>query len=222
MQSPYDLVLFDLDGTISDPSLGILRSLNHALGYFGFPPILQSNVGAFIGPPLDQTFRALTGEADDHSIEAMVVKFRERYADIGYSENELYPGMVDALELLFESGLPLGICTSKRVDFAERILSMFGIRGYFRFVNGGEVGIHKWEQVALLRSQGLVSDASIMVGDRAPDIIAGHRNGLHAAGVLWGHGSLDELQSEQPSHLFATPAELMEAMSGTIKEGQRP
>lgn len=212
MESPHDLVLFDLDGTISDPSLGICRCLNHALQHFGFASIAQSAVGACIGPPLDESFRALTGIHVQSELNAMVAKFRERYGDIGYSENELYSGVVESLEVLHDARVPLGICTSKRIDFAERILAMFEIRSLFRFVSGGEIGVHKWDQVAALRTQNLVTQASIIIGDRAIDIIAGHRNGLTSAGVLWGHGSRAELEQEQPRYLFASPSELPQAL----------
>jgi phosphoglycolate phosphatase len=85
---------------------------------------------------------------------------------------------------------------------------MFGLRSHFRFVNGGEIGVHKWQQIESLLARGKVSRSSVMVGDRAVDLIAAHHNGLQAAGVLWGHGSRSELESEHPSYLFSSPAEL--------------
>ena len=204
-----DLLLFDLDGTLSDPLQGIGRSINYALEHFGFAPLTMTELAAYVGPPLDQTFRTLTGASVESDVLALVAKYRERYADVGYSENVLYPGIPEALSQLETAGVSMGICTSKRVDFAEKILRMFGLRAHFRFVNGGEIGIHKWQQIEGLRANGMVSTSSIMVGDRDVDMIAAHRNGLKAAGVLWGYGSRTELEQEQPHYLLARTVEVV-------------
>ncbi len=204
-----DLLLFDLDGTLSDPLVGIGRSINYALSHFGYEPLSLTELAVCVGPPLDQTFKTLTGATADRDVHAMVAKYRERYADVGYSENVLYPGIPEALETIEKSGIPMGVCTSKRVDFAEQILNMFGLRSHFRLVNGGEVGTHKWQQIEGLLAKGLVSTSSIMIGDRDVDLIAAHRNGLQSAGVLWGYGSRAELANEQPRHLLAHPSELV-------------
>ncbi len=209
MNRPHDLVMFDLDGTISNPIVGIGRSINHALTHFGHSPLELGDLAVHIGPPLDEAFRSLTGMSSAEQIARYIAKYRERYAEVGYSENELYPGIPEALGRLAETGVPLAVCTSKRFDFAELILEMFGLRSHFRFVNGGEIGKQKWQQVAELKSQGLVTGKSVMVGDRAVDLIAAHRNGMHAAAVLWGHGSPAELSVEQPSYMFFDPDELI-------------
>jgi phosphoglycolate phosphatase len=208
MAAAHDLLLLDLDGTISDPLVGIGRSINHALSHFGFAPLQMSQVPAYIGPPLDESFRALTSITDGEQIGEFVAKYRERYAEIGYAENELYPGIPEALERLAAAGVPLGVCTSKRVDFAERILRMFGLHDHFAFVSGGEIGTHKWQQIERLLADRCITRSAVMVGDRAVDITAAHRNGLSAAGVLWGHGSREELEREQPRYLLSTPAQL--------------
>jgi len=136
-------LVFDLDGTISDPALGIARSVNYALRAFGLDLIPEDIVSDYIGPPIDVTFRRLAPSAEEDCIVQLVSKFRERYSDVGYSENVLYPGIPEALSYLVGRGSLLGICTTKRVDFAERILKQFAIRDLFRFVNGGDVGIEK-------------------------------------------------------------------------------
>lgn len=145
MPDSPDLLLFDLDGTLSDPLVGIGRSINYALSHFGCAPLELSQLAAYVGPPLDQTFRTLTAATGDDDIHALVAKYRERYAEVGYSENVLYPGIPEALTALAASGIPMGICTSKRADFAEKILEMFGLRKHFRFVSGGEIGVQKWQ-----------------------------------------------------------------------------
>lgn len=215
MEESYDLVLFDLDGTLSDPLVGIGRSINYALSHFGHAQLELHELAVHIGPPLDQAFRAITGVRSATQLNAFVAKYRERYGEVGYSENVLYPGIVEALAILRDASVPLGVCTSKRSDFAEQILEMFGLRSYFRFVSGGEIGVHKWQQVEGLLMQGLITRSTVMVGDRAVDLVAAHRNGLHAAGVLWGHGSRAELEKERPRYLFASPAELQSLIGAT-------
>lgn len=209
MPPAHDVILFDLDGTLSDPLVGIGRSINHALAHFGYAPLELSALSAHVGPPLDESFRAITGLRAHDDVSRLVVKYRERYAEVGYAENELYPGIPEALAALCDAGIPLGVCTTKRVDFAERILEMFGLRHHFRFVSGGEIGIAKSQQIADLVAQGRASTSSVMVGDRAVDVIAAHHNGLHAAGVLWGHGSRAELEGERPRYLFGAVPELL-------------
>jgi phosphoglycolate phosphatase len=209
MSKPHDLVMFDLDGTISDPIVGIGRSINYALTHFGHSPLELDDLAVHIGPPLDEAFRTITGISSAEQIAPYIAKYRERYAEVGYAGNELYPGIPEALARLAKAGVPLAVCTSKRIDFAELILEMFGLRSHFRFVNGGEIGKQKWQQVAELKSQGLVTAKSVMVGDRAVDLIAAHRNGMHAAAVLWGHGTPAELSGEQPSYMFSDPDELI-------------
>jgi phosphoglycolate phosphatase len=204
------VLIFDLDGTISDPTVGIGRSLNYALAAFGYPEIDEQDVSQYIGPPLDVAFRRLAGDASEDAILGMVAKYRERYGTIGYAENVVYTGIPEALEHLASRGVPMGVCTSKRVDFAERILTLFQLRPYFLFVNGGDIGIGKNAQLRLLLEQGTAGDCSTMIGDRAVDVTAARTNGLRSVGVLWGHGSKQELLGAVPDRLLEFPVELRE------------
>lgn len=208
MPQIHDLVLFDLDGTLSDPLEGFVRSVNYALAHFGRPPRQSAELGSYLGPPIEEIFKTITGDSTDSEIIALVAKYRERYGDVGYAENVLYPGVGEALQSLSAARVPMAVCTSKRRDFAERILRMFGLLEHFRFVDGGDIGVHKAQQIDALRSQRKVSKASVMVGDRAIDMIAAHRNGLQAAGVLWGYGSRAELSEQAPRYLVGSPGEL--------------
>lgn len=209
MTTPAFLV-FDLDGTLSDPLVGIHRSINHALEHFGHAPVPASDISRYIGPPIDLSFKAITGISGAQEISALVSKYRERYSEIGFSENTLYPGVVEALQELAAGGIPIGLCTSKRVDFAERILELFGIRQHFEFLSGGEIGVAKQDQLASLRASETIAAASIMIGDRAVDIEAARANGMRSAGVLWGHGSEQELAAANPDLLLAFPQQLLE------------
>jgi phosphoglycolate phosphatase len=203
-------LVFDLDGTISDPATGAARSINHALSSFGYAEISVESVSRYIGPPIDEVFAYLTGSASRAEITALIAKYRERYAEIGYTENVIYPGIVAAIETLSARAVPLGVCTTKRADFAGQILSLFGIREHFRFVSGGEVGITKEAQLKALLADGTIDARSLMIGDRAVDVQAAHANGLRSVAVLWGHGSRTELAAAGPSLLLESPEQLVE------------
>ncbi len=210
----YENLIFDLDGTISDPKVGIVRSLNYALEAHSYETRQASELCQFIGPPLDHTFSSLVESSDSTLIQSLVSKYRERYADIGYAENTLYSGIPEALRQLNEiKGLRIGICTSKRADFAKRIIEMFSLQDFFCFVNGGDVGIEKWQQLEALLEEGEITQNSIMIGDRFVDITAAHKNNLLSAGVLWGYGSEAELTQHNPLHLLKSPDELTRLMS---------
>lgn len=202
-------LLFDLDGTISDPLEGIAGSFNYALSFYGYEEVPISDIAEYVGPPLDETFKAATGVTDNDKIKAFISKYRERYSDIGFSENKLYPGIKESINALSSKNIPMAICTSKRQDFAERVLDLFGIRHHFRFVSGGDIGIQKWQQIESLIESGAMDLHSIMIGDRSVDLSAAHKNGIKSAGVLWGYGSRAELESQSPVCILSQPADLL-------------
>ena len=206
--SERNTLVFDLDGTISDNSVGIVRSINYALAAYGYADISDDAVTQYIGPPLDSVFSRITRTDSPDRIHELVVKFRERYSDVGYSENTMYAGMPDVLQYLASCGIQMGICTGKRSDFAERILTMFGLRDYFSFVRGGGLGLRKDAQLRGLLVERAIESTSIMIGDRAVDITAARGNGLRSVGVLWGHGSRQELEDAVPDRVMAVPDEL--------------
>lgn len=106
----------------------------------------------------------------------------------------------------------MGVCTSKREDYARRIVDMFGLARYFSFVDGGDVGVEKWQQIGALVANGLQAKSAVMIGDRAVDVLAGKSNNLAAAGVLWGFGLRAELESAAPDYIFETPRELLDVL----------
>ncbi|CAN7762387.1 HAD hydrolase-like protein [Caballeronia sp. LjRoot34] len=200
-------LIFDLDGTLSDPILGISRSINHALTAAGYPARAQSELMQYIGPPLDETFKVLT-EASDAEILNLVSVYRSRYSEVGFSENTIYPGIPSTLRELSERDARLGVCTSKRADFAEKILRLFEIREYFGFVSGDDVGVTERQQIAGLLVEGTVNSRALMIGDRAVDMLAAHENGITVVGVLWGYGSRAELAQQSPLRLLEAVDEL--------------
>ncbi|MCA0900709.1 HAD family hydrolase [Microbulbifer agarilyticus] len=207
----YEWLLFDLDGTLSDPAEGFVNCMNHALVFHDQAPRSTKELTSYIGPPLEHTVSELTGSADHAFVRSMVDKYRERYGDTGYAENTLYPGIQQMLESLRENkSVRLGVCTSKRADFATRILEQFNLLPYFEFVSGGDVGIGKWQQLEKLLAENTISRNTLMIGDRHFDLNAAHKNQLKSAGVLWGYGSREELQEHQPAYLFTHPQEIGE------------
>ncbi len=202
------MLILDLDGTISDPSLGICRCVNYALRSHTFPEVAEDAIIAEIGPPLDETFGKLQPRVDKENITSFISKYRERYAEVGYSENKIYPGITESLRLLSERGVKMGVCTSKREDFAKKILAMFGLLSLFDFVDGGDVGIKKHEQLTGLLQAGKIDQSAVMVGDRAVDIYAAKVNGLRSMGVLWGFGNRSELEEAGADVILSRTVEL--------------
>jgi phosphoglycolate phosphatase len=201
-------LIFDLDGTISDPSLGIGRCLNYALQAHGFPEVSVEQVAAAIGPQLDEALCKFYPDADQATLSGLVAKYRERYAEVGYAENTIYPGVPESLKELSARGVPMGVCTSKRKDFAEKILAMFGVLSHFRFVDGGDIGIKKREQLAGLLQSTAIDHAAVMIGDREVDISSAKANGLRSVGVLWGFGSQAELRGAGADVILSSTNEL--------------
>ena len=209
---PVDLV-FDLDGTISDPSAGIAASINHALAACGFATVANANIHRWIGAPLEDALRSLSGDAA--AVSALVDAYRERYGRVGYAENELYPDARETLRELAKAGATMGVCTSKRADFAERILELFEIRSLFEFVSGGDIGVTKASQLTALKKQGAVDSTSIMIGDRDVDVSSAQANGMRAVGVAWGFAAPGELEQAGALRVLGDPRELRQLYSGS-------
>ena len=203
-------LIFDLDGTISDPFEGISRSINYALEQQNYKPVDPERIRPMIGPPLTDIFEFLVGKLPEQPMQALVDKYRERYASVGFTENIIYDGIPEMIAALTASGYILGVCTSKRVDYASDIVDMFGLSPHFQFISGGDIGIHKTEQIAKLLADGVDAKTSVMIGDRHFDIVAARNNGLTSVGVSWGFGNATELELAAPDYLVHSPEELLE------------
>ena len=206
----YATIIFDLDGTLSDPSEGICRSVNYALEAFGYDTVAPVRIRQMIGPPLTEIFEHFLGVLPEARLLQLVAGYRERYADVGYAENVLYEDIPETISSLAARGYALGICTSKRADYAARIVEMFGLAKYFDFVDGGDVHVRKSMQLERLVANGVDADTAIMIGDRALDIESARLNGLDSVGVSWGFGEDDELTGAGPDYLVRAPADLLE------------
>jgi len=208
---PTNYYIFDLDGTISDPKVGIARSINFALECHDFESKDEDEIETLIGLPLDQMYAQLIDATEPSLVSSLVARYRERYVEIGYAENSLYEGMEASLRFLHSQiKSHLGICTTKPADTAQKILEMFELDQLFEFVSGGVIGIEKHQQLERLLHDGTISRSSLMIGDRFIDIRAARHNQLRSAAVLWGYGSRAELEREEPSYLLQSPSQIKE------------
>lgn len=210
----YDCLIFDLDGTLTDPAVGIIRCMNYALSSMNFTPRFDKEITRFIGPPLEIALRELSGSNDEACIQQLMVTYRERYGELGYAENQVYDGIYNMLDAFHARGIPMGVCTSKLEKYAIKILKEFDLFDYFGFVSGGDYRITKSHQLATLLKAGTINSNALMIGDRAIDLTSAQENGLPGAGVLWGYGSSDELATGQPVFVAAKPAELVTRILG--------
>jgi len=190
-------LVFDLDGTLTDPELGISRCFVYALERMGFPAPARTQLRRYIGPPLRQVFGELLATSDSALIESGVAVYRERFGEVGLYENELYSGTAEGIRYLAKSGHRLFVATVKPQVYARRIVEHFKLEQHFVGVYGAELsgaGSQKSELLArLLVEQGIEPGESVMIGDRGSDISGARVNGLRAVGVLWGYGTAEEL-----------------------------
>ena len=214
-------LLFDLDGTLTDNFSGIARSIRHALTAMGVEPPPASMLHSCVGPPLRQTLARLLATDDVREIERALAHYRGRYAETGWRENVVYPGIAPLLAHFTAAGTTLFLCTSKPQPYAERIVAHFGLAPHFRAVYGADLAgtrDDKTKLVAhLLRREGLDAAACTMIGDREHDIRAAHAHGMHAVGVLWGYGSRDELLRAGAEAIAAAPDALPPALAGLAR-----
>jgi len=195
----FDYLFFDLDGTLTDPALGITNSFKYALKYFGREIPSYETLCTFIGPPLNDTFKNLLNFEDEKIPEA-IKKYREYFADKGLFENSVYPGIPELLSTLKQSGKKLVVATSKPEDFSVRIIEHFGLTQYFENVCGSlrdETRTKKDEVISFAIERNHITDKSkiLMIGDRKHDILGAKKVGLKSCGVLFGYGSREELEA---------------------------
>jgi len=209
-------VLMDLDGTLTDPFPGITRCIQHALAALGRPVPPANDLRWCIGPPLPKSFATLLNSQDPSQIDAAMNKYRERFSTVGLFENSVFPGIADALDVLQQQGHDLIVATSKPTLFSVRIIEHFGLKKYFRSVDGSELDGTRGDKTSLI-AHILVRDAippkkALMVGDREHDIIGARQNHVPGIGVLWGYGSREELEAAGARACVTSPKELPEVI----------
>lgn len=200
----FNAILFDLDGTLTDPKVGILNSVKFALHKFDIAVDDESSLLEFIGSPLVKSFMDIFSLSETEAKEA-VQYYREYFSEKGKFENDLYIGISELLEKLSANGSLLAVATSKPTPFAEEILNHFDLLKFFKIVAGSDLNDPHPDKKniiaeAIERSK-CDSANTVMVGDRKHDIIGARENSVKSIGVLYGYGTLDELQQENPDFI---------------------
>lgn len=204
----YDVILFDLDGTLTDSSPGIMNSIVYALKECNISVENTDDLRKFLGPPLHESFRDFYGFDDEKSMEA-VGFYREYFSTKGLLENEVYSGISEMLEDLKENGKRLILATSKPQPFTDRIMEHFDLAKYFEFIAGSNMDgtrSKKAEVIAYaLESCGIMGKSNVvMVGDREHDIIGAKTVGIDSIGVEYGYGDYDELSDAGATYIVKT------------------
>lgn len=215
----FQYILFDLDGTLTDPKIGITSSVQYALKNYGiYEPDLEK-LTPFIGPPLLDSFMEYYGFSEEQGKEA-IEKYRERFSTIGLYENEVYPGIPMMLEQLSKKGIHLAVASSKPTIFVEKILTHFSIRSYFEVVVGSELDGRRTDKAEVvdeaLSRLGVTPGKKqfcAMVGDRKFDIEGAKAHGVTAVGVQYGYAQEDELQQAAADYVAETVEELAAYLS---------
>lgn len=210
----YQYLLFDLDGTLTDPGLGITNSVMYALQKFDINVEDRTSLYKFIGPPLRvsfETFYGFSGEKSDLAIQY----YREYFKEKGLYENEVYDGITDLLIQLKEQGKSLIVATSKPEPFAIEILRHFKLYDYFDFVAGATMDESRNTKAdiikyALEHCNIHEKSSAVMIGDREHDILGAKENELDSIGVLFGYGSLDELKKAGATFIAKNPMDILE------------
>jgi len=211
-------VLFDLDGTLTDPKVGITRCIRFSLGLLGASPPDEDRLEWCIGPPLKASFRCLLNTDDEALVELAINHYRKRFSEIGIFENAVYPGITDSLRRIRNAGFLMLLATSKPRIYAARILKHFGLDTFFHAVHGSELDgrlADKGELIAhIIATEGCDPAGTLMVGDRLHDVAGGKKNGIATAAVTYGYGSREELAKAGPDLLFDSPAALASFLCG--------
>ena len=209
----YEYLLFDLDGTLTDPALGITNSVMHALKKWGIEVKDRSELYSFIGPPLSASFKKYYGFTDSDALKC-VEYYREYFRDKGIFENKVYGGIENLLCELKNAGKTIILATSKPEIFAKRILDHFDLAEYFDFVAGASMDESRNKKADVIRyalDMAEITDLSraLMIGDRDQDILGAKANGLDSLGVLYGYGDREELEGAGATYIAETVEDIL-------------
>jgi len=212
-----DVVLFDLDGTLTESAPGITRSIAYALETAGVPPLDAATLLRFVGPPLFDSFRDIAG-LDDAGAAAAVSAYREYFIEHGMYDNSVYPGISELLQALLDDGRRLAVATSKPTPQAVPIIEHFGLSKYFEVVLGPAtdgLDTTKADVVAdVLQTMGIPANPDVvLIGDRSHDVVGAHAVGISSIGVTWGYGSREELRATGADVIVSDVEELAELLA---------
>lgn len=215
----YEYILFDLDGTLTDPKLGITTCVQYALGKLGLEEPDREKLTPFIGPPLKNSFMQFYNLSSEEA-ERGIVYYRERFSTVGLFENEIYEGIPELLKELKSRGKRLAISSSKPTVFVERILEHFDIHKYFDVIVGSELDGRRTDKAEvveealsqLLNGEKKTHREVVIVGDRKFDVEGGQAHDISTIAVAYGYGPMEELVEAKAEFIAATVAELQELL----------
>lgn len=212
----YDYILFDLDGTITDPGIGITNSVMHALKQFDIEVADRSELYKFIGPPLADSFHNFYGIPEDRCKDAIAF-YRQHYVPVGMFENELYEGILHVFAELKQCGKKVIMATSKPEEFAVKIAKHFSFYEYFDCIAGATLDervVTKIEVMEMAIKRMQISDMSkaVMIGDREYDMLGAKHFGMDAIGVTYGYGSRQELEASGAKAIVDKPLDLLQIL----------
>ncbi len=211
----YKHVLFDLDGTVTDPAEGITNSIMYALEKFGIQA-KRENLLKFIGPPLRDSFRDHFCFSPD-DVEKAVKLYREYFVEKGMFENEVYGGIPELLGGLKNQGFTVSLATLKPEPFAVKILEHFGIIQYFDHISGNILEVANLEKrdiiARVMEDSGASPVQAVMIGDRKYDIIGARENSMDSIAVTYGYGDSYELSGENPTYMANSVDEIGHILS---------
>lgn len=229
-----DYILFDLDGTLTDPKVGITTCVQYALASFGIEEPDLEKLTPFIGPPLKESFMEFYG-FDEQKAEAAIAKYRERFQDTGIFENQIYDGIPELIRKLKGNRKKLAVASSKPTVFVERILEHFDIRRYFDVVVGSELDGARTDKSEVLKEalrqlygenpedMEKKKQNTLMVGDRKFDVKGAKEMGVVSVAVTYGYGPMDELKIAKPDYIVRSVEELGKLLlRGTEKTVAEP
>lgn len=208
----YDVILFDLDGTLTDSSPGIINSIIYALKKYDITVENTETLRKFLGPPLHESFKEFYGFDEDKAMEA-VSFYREYFSTKGLLENQVYDGVPKLLEALKDNGKRIILATSKPQKFTDRIMEHFDLAKYFEFIAGSNMDgtrSKKADVIEYALHQCNITDQSkaVMVGDRMHDIIGAKAVGIDSIGVEYGYGDYEELNNAGATYIAKTVDDL--------------
>ena len=208
----FRYLLFDLDGTLTDPKPGITGCVAYALDFFGIHVENLDTLTCFIGPPLVDSFMEYYGFSKEQA-QTACEKYRERFSSVGLYENHVYNGIIPLLKELKEAGYTLILATSKPHIYAKQILEYFHMESYFSFIAGSELDgtrNQKGSVIAYALKMCNITEHSkvLMIGDRKHDILGAKENQIASLGVLYGYGDLAKHQAAKADYIVKNIQEL--------------
>jgi len=205
-------VLFDLDGTLTDPKEGFINCIQYALRQLGQSSQNEEYIASLIGPPLHSTFMKLLHSDENDLIREAISLYRKRYSEAGIFECKVYPGITELLDLLHRNSYKLWVLTFKPKIWTEKIIKHFSFNQWFSGVFGPTLDERLFDKVDLvesaLASAKMIPTDTAIVGDRKEDIIAGNINGILTIGVTYGYGTKEEIVDAVPNYICDNPVDI--------------